>query len=203
MDTKYENVWNVVTAKLKGVGKKDYVLHSKLVTLAMEEIIAGEGGNKDVLIPAAMLHDIGWVNVPEKYQADVKGEDKEIAEKLHLEKAPEIIKEVLEELGYSKELINSIIRVVINHKSKEPNGDTEIACMVDADNLSDTYKEGFYSNVVSYGLSPTTVFEYRSKNKFFTDTARSIFEGHLKDRKAEIESGEADNIVSKIKDIKK
>ncbi len=110
----------------------------------------------------------------------------------------EIIREILGELDYDPDLISQIIRVVINHKSKEPNGDKEIECIVDADNLSDTYQESFYSDVISYNSKPSQTLEFRSKNKFFTKTAKEIFTTHLKDRKSEIESGEAEHLLNKV-----
>jgi molybdopterin synthase catalytic subunit len=172
-------------------------MHSKMVTRAMKEIIDGEGGDEDVLIPAAMLHDIGWLNVPEKYQFAKTDEDKKTAERLHLEKAPKLIKEILGELDYNSKLIEKIIRVVINHKSKKPNGDREIECIVDADNLSDTYQESFYSDVISYNSTPLKTLNFRSKNKFFTKTAEGIFKMHLEARQKEIESGKAKELLKK------
>jgi hypothetical protein len=195
MLNKYQEIWKIVERKLTGIGKKDYVMHSRMVTRAMEEIIDGEGGDPDILIPAAMLHDIGWVNVEEKYQFAKTSEDKKIAEQLHLKEAEPIIDEVLREVNYPGTLIEKIIYVVSNHKSKNPNGDKMIECMVDADNLSDTYQESFYSDVNSYGSTPLKTLEFRSKNTFFTKTANKIFKKHLKSRKAEIDSGEAKVLV--------
>ncbi len=197
MIKKYEKLWEIVSKKLRGVGKKDYVLHSKMVTRAMQEIIQYEGGEEKILIPAAMLHDIGWLNVPKKYQFAKTDEDKKIAEKLHIEKAPEIIKEILKNLNYTNDRINRIIRVVINHKSKNPAGDKEIECIVDSDNLSDTYQEPFYSDVMSYNSTPIKTLKFRSKNRFFTKTAKSIFNKQIEERRNEIKSGKALELLKK------
>lgn len=59
-------IWAEVEKRLTGVGKKDYILHLRMVVRAMQELIEGEGGDADILIPAAMLHDIGWANVEER-----------------------------------------------------------------------------------------------------------------------------------------
>ncbi|MBD3362682.1 HD domain-containing protein [Candidatus Dojkabacteria bacterium] len=199
MKRQYKNLWDIVKNKLNGIGKKDYVLHSKMVTRAMEEIIEGEGGNPDILIPAAMLHDIGWINVPRKFQFAKTHKDKIEAEKQHLEKAVPLIKKILQELQYSKSKIYQIIHVVTNHKSKKPGGDKNIECMVDADNLSDTYKESFYSDAVAYNVTPQEALEFRSKNSFFTETANQIFRNQLQIRKEEIENGKAFKIMDDLK----
>lgn len=202
MNQKYRNVWDEVSKRLQGIGKKDYVLHSRMVTRAMEEIIRGEGGNPDLLIPAAMLHDIGWSNVPKYLQFAKIPKDKKEAEKQHLEKAPDVIQTILISFEYNQGLIDKIIHVVLNHKSKNPEEDKEIECIVDADNLSDTFKESFYSDVISYSSTPQKTYDFRSKNKFFTKTAKAIFKRHLKARLNEIESGEAEKIIKQLQNSK-
>jgi hypothetical protein len=51
--------------------------------------------------------------------------------------------------------------------------------------------------VISYNSKPSKTLQFRSKNKFFTRTAENIFTKHLEDRKSEIESGEADELLKK------
>lgn len=152
----------------------------------------------DILVPAAMLHDVGWSKVPERILIPKTDEEKKEAELAHIELARDIILDILGGLEYEQSEIEEIIRIVQLHKSKDPKGDNRVACMVDADNLSDTYKESFYSDVKSYDSTPQQTFDFRSKNKFFTDTARGIFKKHLEERKREIESGEAEILLSKV-----
>ncbi len=193
---KHERIWKEVKNRLTGLGKKDYVLHSGMVTRAMREIIKGEGGDPEILIPAAMLHDVGWTKVQSNLLIPETDEDKKEAERLHLALAPGVVQEILGSIGYEKNVIDRIINIVVSHKSKNPET-KEIECMVDADNLSDTYRESFYSDTRSYNSTPAKTYEFRKKNTFFTGTANKIFRQHLKDRLAEIESGEADNLMKR------
>lgn len=200
IDKKYQNIWVKAESLLKGIGKKDYVLHSKMVSRAMSELIKTEGGDPDVLIPASILHDIGWVNVPDEKRFPKTEEEKKESERLHIEMAPDLIKQILSELDYSEELIERIIKIVISHKSKNPENN-EIACMVDADNLSDTYEESFYSDIISYKSTPEKTYDFRSHNKFFTVTANQIFLKQLQLRLEEIKTGKAQKMLSSITNL--
>ena len=189
-------IWQEVERRVTGIGKKDYVLHLKMVTKAMQDIIADEGGNLDLMLPAAMLHDSGLSKIPKELWYPKTPEEKDNYEELHIRLAAEVIPEVLKPLGYSESEIAEILRIAQAHKSKDSKGDNAVACMVDADNLSDTYKESFYSDVKSYGNNLMSTYEFRCKNKFFTKTANKVFQEQLKARLSEIESGEAERILN-------
>ena len=180
-------IWQELVKRLKGIGKKDYVLHSSMVTKAMQEIIAGEKCDPKVMIPAAMLHDIGLSGIPKEKWFPKTNEEKEEYEKMHIDLAKDIITEILSLNGFNDSQVAEIVDIAQSHKSKDPRGDIRVACMVDADNLSDIYKEAFESDIKSYGSSPMQHYEFRSKNKFFTATANKIFKEQLAKRLAEIQ----------------
>ena len=182
----HKNIWQEVAKRLAGIGKKDYVLHSRMVTRAMQEIIVGEDCDSEVMIPSAMLHDIGLSKISKDKWFPKTPIEKEEYERMHIEFAKEIIIEILMPLGYKESEIAEIVRIAKSHKSKDPAGDMRVACMVDADNLSDIYKESFESDIKSYGNEPIQHYEFRSKNKFFTNTADKIFKEQLAKRLAEI-----------------
>lgn len=189
-------IWAEIEKRLMGVGKKDYILHLAMVVRAMQELIQGEGGDSDILIPCAMLHDIGWSRVEKSLLFPKTDEEKERAEEAHIREAKPIINEILRSLNYSNSEIKEIIRIVQLHKSKDPGGDKSIECMIDADNLSDTYQEAFYSDVKSYKSTPEDAHKFRSKNKFFSKTANLVFKRELKERLKEIKNGEAEQLLN-------
>ena len=54
-DNNYQFLWEKVEPLLL-IGKlKDFLLHSRMVERAIREIISGEGGKPDILIPAAIF----------------------------------------------------------------------------------------------------------------------------------------------------
>jgi hypothetical protein len=185
VNKKYLPIWERAQRLLKKAKKKDFVLHTKYVVMAMEALLNKEQGNPDILIPAAILHDVGWSEVPQELQLamDERRSGQALVE--HIEKAPMLIRKVLQELNYSEEDITDIVRIVKAHKFVEPTRLDE-KLLIDADTLSDTYKEVFYSNVKSYNTTPEVHLDFRSKNTFYTKTAREIFEKQFKERKREI-----------------
>lgn len=187
MDKKFAPIWAKVEPLMATVKKKDYVLHVKMVVRAMEEILAGEGGDADLLIPAAILHDVGWSAVSEELQVATDKELKNEAAHQHLSKAPPIIRQILSELGYHGEFIEHIVEIVLAHKFADPQ-EKEKQFLIDADTLSDTYKEPFYSDLKSYGISPREAYRFRSQNVFYTPTAKKIFDRELAARLREIEA---------------
>ena len=70
---------------LKSGHKKDFVLHTEGVVKAVEMIIRlGGKGEKSLLIPAAILHDVGCSKVSEKLQTSNNKRDIIKALKQHI-----------------------------------------------------------------------------------------------------------------------
>lgn len=107
MDKKYKAIWEKAKPLLEKGRMKNFVIHIKMVVRAMEEIIAGEGGDPNTLIPAAILHDVGWSELSLDLQLT---EDKSKAHEAlvqHIKKAPPIVRRILGELQYGKEQIKT------------------------------------------------------------------------------------------------
>lgn len=186
MQKKFRKLWYLAIPYLnKGTGK-NFVTHTKWVTYAMEELLKEEAGDKNILIPSAILHDIGWSKVPSKLQNI--NNSKSVALdglRLHIKYAPKLIKEILSQVDYSPQDIKTISEIVVSHKFCKPRR-LDKRLLIDADTLSDTYKECFYSDLKSYHKTPQEQFEFRRKNQFYTTTAQRIFVRELSIRKKEI-----------------
>jgi HD superfamily phosphodiesterase len=184
METKYKKIWQLALPYLRKGKRKDFVLHTKGVVKAMEMILKKERGDKNILIPAAILHDVGWAEVSEKIQISEKKSDMRLGLKLHLDFAPEIIDETLSKNGYTKKEIKEITEIVKFHQLHKPRKRNKLL-LIDADNLSDIFKEQFYSDAKSYKNNPKDFLEIRKRNKFHTKTARKIFYRETKKREKE------------------
>ena len=149
LDKKYQPIWKEVKPLMATVLKKDYVFHVEMVTRAMSELLeGGEQGDKDILIPAALLHDIGWSTIPKDLQVATDKELKDKAGHMHIDNAPALVNRILTKLHYSPEQIARITDIVSAHKYQDPQ-EREKQLLIDADNLSDTYKESFFSDLKS------------------------------------------------------
>lgn len=173
MDKKFDEIFVLAKPYLKKGVMKDFVTHTKSVVQAMEMIINGEGGDRDILIPAAILHDVGFSKVSAELQTSGDLDKKREAQRQHLAFAKDIIKEILSKVGFESERINHIIEVVEAHKFQDPK-EPEKRMLIDADNLSDTFMEQFYSDVIAYGKPESEVYEFRTRNEYYTNIAKKI-----------------------------
>lgn len=182
MKAKYNKVWKYALPYLEKPKRKDFVLHTKGVIKAMELILKEEKENERVLMTAAILHDVGWYNVPHKLQISSNKKDSIKAQKLHIKNALPIIKQILEGCKYKKSEIKRVLEIVEAHKFKNPiRKDKRI--MIDADTLSDVFKEQYESDFKSYGTNPERHYIHRMKNTFYTKTARKIFKKEMEKRR--------------------
>lgn len=187
MENSYIPIYNMALPYLKNGLRKNLISHTKEVIKTMDTLLKHEGGNKQLLIPAAILHDIGWSMVPKKIQLNWRNrEDKIRGEELHIEYAKPIIKEILQELSYPVEQVDKIISIVQAHKFQNPS-ELEKQLLIDADKMSDATRVQFYSDAKFYQATPEEVYNFRKKNRFHTLTAKSFFEKEMKKRKREIE----------------
>ena len=173
MKNRYETIWDLAMPYLKKGVMKDFVSHTKYVVKSMEMIIDGEGGDRNILIPAAILHAVGWSKVDPSLQLNDELEKKREGQRQHVAFAGEIIEEILSKTDYSKEDTQKIVEIVMAHKFQDPE-EKKKQMLIDADNLSDTFKEQFDSDVVAYHSTPEQVYKYRTDNKYYTKTAQKI-----------------------------
>lgn len=184
----YQNIWKLATKYLEKGLNKNFIIHTKGVVKATKLILQKENENPDILIPAAILHDVGWANVPSKYQNTTNKADKLKGMKLHIKFAPEIIKNILQSLNYKNSQINEIIKIIQAHKFVKPRKLSK-KILIDADQLSDSFKKQFYSDVKTYNLTPQKLYNFRIKdNRFYTKVARDIFFEQMNQRNDEFEN---------------
>ena len=182
---KYKEVWDLAIPFLKKAIKKDFVLHTKYVVKAMEILLETVNEDESLLIPAAILHDVGWAKVPHELQLNYTKENHNKALELHLEYAIEIIPLILDKLDYDQDKINKIIEIVKAHKFTDPL-ELDKQLLIDADNLSEVFKEPFYEDVKIYNKTPNEMYNIRKDNKFYTITAEKMFNLEIERRKSEL-----------------
>lgn len=180
----FNSLWAKAKPYLKRGKRKDFVLHTQMVVRAVKLLIKEEGGEPKTLIPAAILHDVGWARVSPALQMASGKKHKDEAQRQHLQKAIPIIRKILKSQNYESEEIGRIIDLVLAHKFTNPK-DPEKRLLIDADTLSDTYQKTFISDSKAYGSAKKN-FAFRKKNHFYTKAAKKIFEKQLLARRAEV-----------------
>jgi len=118
MNKKFEKIWELALPYLKQGKRKNFVIHTQGVVKAMELLLKKEKTDKNILIPAAILHDVGWSKVGLKLQLSDKQNEKIKALKLHLKHSIPITKKILTQTHYSQKEIEKIIDIILAHKFK-------------------------------------------------------------------------------------
>jgi hypothetical protein len=185
MKKEFKLIWKLASPYLKKGIRKDFVLHTKGVIRAMDLLLKKEGGNRDILIPASIVHDVGWSRIPAKLQRSRKNVERLRAMKLHIKYAPAIIQKILKKTGYPQKDIKLISDIVVAHKFCKPRNFKK-RLLIDADTLAESLKDQFYNDIKSYGVSPEEGYKFRMNNQFYTKTATEIFEKEMKKRAKEI-----------------
>jgi HD superfamily phosphodiesterase len=154
-------------------------IHTEISVRFAEMLLEKEGGDEDVVLPAIILHDVGWIKVPEEEQN--KGFGPEIQSpsvvKNHELEGVQIAKGILEAVDYNKEKIALILEIIEGHDSRKEADSIDESIVKDADKLWRFSREGFTIDCDRFNLKPME----RVKKKdldidsiFFTESAKQI-----------------------------
>jgi HD superfamily phosphodiesterase len=159
-------------------------IHTEISTKLAYRLLAGEGGNKNIVIPAIILHDIGWKAVPESLQLKAFG-PKAMSPELnrkHEIAGVKTAREILEKVNYDPAEIKQILEIIDGHDSRKQAVSLDDKIVKDADKLFRYTKEGLFINTNRFNEAiEEAVSRYRSNidKWFFTDSAKRIAKEEL------------------------
>ncbi|OGX17039.1 MAG: hypothetical protein A3K83_06225 [Omnitrophica WOR_2 bacterium RBG_13_44_8b] len=113
---------------------KKRINHAQEVLRYAKGLLENEGGNNDVVIAAAILHDIGIKECERKYNS-TNGQ-------LQEKEGPPIARKILEDLKIRGEIIDEVCRIIASHHSPGEIDTLNFKILWDADwlvNLKDEY----------------------------------------------------------------
>jgi HD superfamily phosphodiesterase len=168
-------------------------IHTEISVRFAEMLLEKEGGDENVVMPAIILHDVGWIKVPEDEQH--KGFGPEIQSpsvvKKHELEGVEMAKGILEAVDYDKEKIAEILEIIEGHDSRKEADSINESIVKDADKLWRFSREGFTIDCDRFNLKPME----RVKKKdldidriFFTASAKQMARKEIKERLKESKS---------------
>ena len=168
-------------------------VHTEISIRFAEMLLKKEGGDENVVMPAIILHDVGWIKIPKDEQH--KGFGPEIQSprvvKRHELEGVEIAKSILEAVEYSKEKIAEILEIIEGHDSRKEADSVNESIVKDADKLWRFSREGFTIDCDRFNLKPME----RVKKKdldidsiFFTESAKQIARREIQKRLKESKS---------------
>ncbi len=154
-------------------------VHTRIAYEFALRLLCEEGGDPEVVLPAIILHDVGWKCVPEDLQLTAfgPGEKDMDLNRVHEVEGARIAGDLLTSAGYPAALIDVITEIILGHDSRVEPLSVSDAVVKDADKLWRYSDHGFRTNVKRFGVS---VLQYLNRLQtkldqwFLTDTAKRI-----------------------------
>jgi hypothetical protein len=140
----FNQIWKLA---LPYQDKRDDTGHAEVTTKFAWKLVESEKGDEDVIIPAIMLHDIGYSQLTKERRLQVfdKNLSKEERLKVQMEHQNESVKLariILGQVNYPPKLTEEILEIISQHDSREGFISKNEGLVRDADKLSRTSREG-------------------------------------------------------------
>ena len=179
----YRRIWTLARPYLDTRANE---MHTKISFHFACQLLKREGGSEEVVIPAILLHDVGWKKVPEEIHLRAFGPkaDPKLT-RIHEAEGKKIAREILEHLNYDRDKIKEILRIIERHDSRKEAISLNDRLVKDADKLYRVTGEAFKVNMARF---KKTFDQWRdlilldSRAWFFTDSAKEIAEVELEKR---------------------
>ena len=97
------------------------LIHTQIALQYALKLLKSEKGDEGVVIPAIILHDIGWSVVPEHLHLTAFGPNPTNPEltRVHQVKGAKMAKAILEKFDYPPEKIKEIYKIIRGHDSRK------------------------------------------------------------------------------------
>ncbi len=173
---KYEEIYNLAQPYLS---TRDNEIHTQIAYRFACKLLQTEGGDEAVVLPAVILHDVGWKAVPEELQLKAFGpgfNDLEI-NRIHEVEGAAIAGTILEQAHYDRAKSKEIVEIVIGHDSRTYPLSLNDSLVKDSDKLWRFSEEALRVDPQRFGIAPevhTEWLKHQIDKWFFTETAKQI-----------------------------
>jgi CRISPR/Cas system-associated endonuclease Cas3-HD len=169
-------------------------LHTDISTHMAYALIKELGGVEGIIIPAVILHDVGWKTVPEELQPEAFGPGSTRPElnRRHEVEGARIAGEILKSVEYDKDKIREILEIIEGHDSRKEALSLNDRIVKDADKLWRFTREGVMIDTWRFQESRAQGLIRLDSNLegwLFTDAAKRIARAELDQRRAESSTG--------------
>lgn len=119
-------------------------------------LLRSEGGERAVVLPAILLHDVGWSRIPEPLQLTAFGPNPTNPDlnRVHEVEGARLAEEILQRTGYDGDKIQEIVEIIAGHDSRTAARSVSEMVVKDADKLFRFSKWGFAIDVQRFMLDP-------------------------------------------------
>lgn len=176
MEGTYSEIFNLATPYLN---TRQNVIHTKIAYGYAVKLLQAEGGDEAVVLPAVILHDVGWKAVPEELQLSAfgpEGRDLEL-KRTHEVEGAIIGRRILEQVGYDAALTEEIVEIISGHDTRKNALSLNDALVKDADKLWRFSAAALEVDPPRFGIEPAVHVAWLKRQIegwFFTYTAKEI-----------------------------
>lgn len=187
MKKTYEKIWFLARPYLD---TRMNDLHTRISAGFARTLIEREGGSEDIILPAILLHDVGWKRVPEEFHLKAFGPKASAPEwqRVHEQEGAAIAREILQQIAYEEDKIKEIVRIIDGHDTRKEPLSLNDRIVKDADKLWRYSREGFVIDIERF----EETFEQGIKRLqsslerwFFTESAKELARQELSHRNQE------------------
>ncbi len=164
--------------------------HTRIVLQYALRLLKEEKGNEEVVIPAVLLHDVGWNAIPEHLHLTAFGpnlSNPELA-KAHEVEGMKIAKKILDTLHYPPEEAKEICQIIRGHDTRNRSISRNDRIVKDSDKLFRYSRKGLAIDMDRFRTSRNSrlnFLEKQVKEWFFLPASRQLAKKELAQRRKE------------------
>jgi|WetSurMetagenome_2_1015567.scaffolds.fasta_scaffold62672_3 hypothetical protein len=130
-----ERIFQLAQAYLLTVRRDD--IHVRNALYFTFKLLETEPGQRDIVVPAIILHDVGWSEVSEEMMSKAFGPAADLSlTRIHEESGARIAANVLKEVGYDGVKTDEILEIINGHDTREGPLSLNDKIVKDADKLT-------------------------------------------------------------------
>jgi len=182
MNPIFEQIWELARPYLD-TRKND--IHTEIATSYAFQLLKNEGGDKSIVIPAIIMHDIGWKMIPEEMQSKGFGPKKTSTEikRTHEIEGIKIAENILKKVNYDKIKTEEILNIIDGHDTRKESINLNDKIVKDADKLWRFSEKGIETDRKRFEMELKERINAKDMdidNIFFTDSAKDIAKEAIK-----------------------
>ncbi|MDO8623636.1 MAG: hypothetical protein Q7R52_05315 [archaeon] len=190
----FNQIWNLALPYQDKRGDKG---HAEITLKYAIRLLKSEKGNKDIVIPAIILHDTGWSQLSEIegrviFDADATKEAKLSVRYKHQDAGVKISRKILNSIDYPTSMVDEVLEIVSQHDTREGFFSKNEGLVRDSDKLWRFSKIGFNADLIRgkisfHNLYSKLINRVETPNFLYSYTAREIAYDELKIRASEFQ----------------
>jgi HD superfamily phosphodiesterase len=152
------------------------VVHIEICYEFARRLLEEEPGDPEIVLPAIICHDVGWIMLSEDLQRKAFGPtfDPKLR-RIHEVEGVRLARQVLTEVGYDPEKTEEILEIIDGHDSRSTALSDSDKIVKDADKLFRYEPRGLSIDMRRFGLEATSYISWLTgqiEPWFFTETGK-------------------------------